>query len=409
MRSWPTGCTRRLPTDRRLLAHARRWSSASHSTISRACCRSSRGWQQSRLAVPLILSRHEFERTLDVFPLEYGSIIANHLVIFGDAPLCRRTSRTTPIGVAAASNRRRATSIHLREGFLETGGEPRVVARLISVVSPGLSHAPHQPGGTRRRRRARSRRRYGRPRLDSRNATWRARAARPRGPGDEQRDEHVADPSALLARYIDASERSGATSTDGAHEAPSLSSLFAACLCVVAAWPTAQPPPPALTGAGQRLRERHRPGERARDRSSDPALQQRQRRRRRGRHRADVSALRRHQRIRRQDVRERGKGIGEQGQGQRPAGRRRRRRPQGRDRGRLRPREFITDGFSGRDDPRSDPAAVPRRAVRRGAASPASTRHHRPHCRGPQRARCRMCRATPPTAGRATGGFPVGR
>ncbi len=56
-------------------------------------------WQQSRLAVPLILSRHEFERTLDVFPLEYGSIIANHLVIFGDAPLAgvqRRRRRSAP-------------------------------------------------------------------------------------------------------------------------------------------------------------------------------------------------------------------------------------------------------------------------------------------------------------------------
>src|SRR5690349_6940286 len=34
------------------------------------------GWQRRSLAVPLILELEEFLRTLDVFPLEYGDIIA---------------------------------------------------------------------------------------------------------------------------------------------------------------------------------------------------------------------------------------------------------------------------------------------------------------------------------------------
>ena len=38
------------------------------------------------LAVPLILEREEFLRTLDVFPLEYGDIIAHHVIVAGTDP-----------------------------------------------------------------------------------------------------------------------------------------------------------------------------------------------------------------------------------------------------------------------------------------------------------------------------------
>ena len=44
---------------------------------------------------------HEFERTLDVFPLEYGDIIADHVVIVGDDPFA---------GVRVADADRRAAA-----------------------------------------------------------------------------------------------------------------------------------------------------------------------------------------------------------------------------------------------------------------------------------------------------------
>jgi len=89
------------------------------------------GWQQRGLAVPLLLSRHEFERTLDVFPLEYGNLIASHIVIAGDDPFAG-------VRVADVDRRRgceqqaKSHLIHLREGFLETQGDPRKVVRLIA-------------------------------------------------------------------------------------------------------------------------------------------------------------------------------------------------------------------------------------------------------------------------------------
>lgn len=163
-------------------------------------------WQQSSLAVPLILSRHEFERSLDIFPLEYGSIIANHVVLFGDAPFAGVT--------VADTDRRRACEqqakshlVHLREGFLETGGEQRSVARLITSSAPAfrtvlthlvaLEDARVQVGN-----------------VDAAAlATFVEREIGVNAPlvlevlATSNGMSTIADPSALLARYIDASER----------------------------------------------------------------------------------------------------------------------------------------------------------------------------------------------------------
>ena len=87
--------------------------------------------------MPLLLARHEFMRTLDVFPLEYGNIIASHVVIHGDEPF-------EGVAVSNADRRRgceqqaKSHLIHLREGFLETGGDPADVAELIAASAPAF-------------------------------------------------------------------------------------------------------------------------------------------------------------------------------------------------------------------------------------------------------------------------------
>src|SRR5215212_8691852 len=48
-----------------------------------ACVPRAAGWRRRSLAVPLILEHEEFLRTLDVFPLEYGDIIAHHVLLAG--------------------------------------------------------------------------------------------------------------------------------------------------------------------------------------------------------------------------------------------------------------------------------------------------------------------------------------
>jgi hypothetical protein len=162
------------------------------------------GWQRRGLAVPLLLSRHEFERSLDVFPLEYGSIIASHVAIVGENVFANTR-------VADADRRRgceeqaKSHLIHLREGFLETQGDPRSVARLIASSAPAFrtlltnlaqleDAGPDEPGADRLA-----------PTIERTIGVPRALIVEvlsaPAGLGT------VADPTALLARYIEASER----------------------------------------------------------------------------------------------------------------------------------------------------------------------------------------------------------
>lgn len=169
-----------------------------------ACVPLSAAWAKRGLAVPLLLERDEFRRTLDVFPLEYGEIIASHVVVRGDDPF-------VGLSVPEADRRRgcelqaKSHLIHLREGFLETGGDPRRVARLIgasaegfrrllanivSLVAPSADAAGgHLPEAAEEH--------IGVPRELTREIL----AAAGTGPST------IAEPTAMLARYISAVER----------------------------------------------------------------------------------------------------------------------------------------------------------------------------------------------------------
>lgn len=102
-----------------------------------ACAPLARTWHRAGLAVPLLLGHDEFRRTVDVFPIEYGDIIRHHVVLDGDSPFAG-------IRVDEADVRRacefqaKSHLIHLREGYLETGGDPKAVARLIAASAPSF-------------------------------------------------------------------------------------------------------------------------------------------------------------------------------------------------------------------------------------------------------------------------------
>jgi len=157
-------------------------------------------WHRRSLAVPLILEVEEFLRTLDVFPIEYGDIIAHHVVIVGSNPF--GSAR-----VAQADTRRacelsaKSHLIHLREGFLETGGHSDAVARLIAASAPAFVALLRNIARL----------------TDVDPSDLPATAERQIGiPADLVRDvisagagtrSTIADPTALLVRYIAASER----------------------------------------------------------------------------------------------------------------------------------------------------------------------------------------------------------
>jgi hypothetical protein len=102
-----------------------------------ACAPLADAWRRRSLAVPLLLEREEFFRTLDVFPLEYGDIIAHHVVIAGPDPFAG--TGVSPNDVRRACElAAKSHLIHLREGFVETGGSPHGVNELISASAPAF-------------------------------------------------------------------------------------------------------------------------------------------------------------------------------------------------------------------------------------------------------------------------------
>lgn len=103
-----------------------------------ACARQAPHWHRHQIATPLLLPHAEFVRSLDAFPLEYGEIIRTHTRLFGDDPFD---------GVAIArEDLRRAVEtqikshlLHLREGFIEAGGNPGAVGELVSSSAPAFT------------------------------------------------------------------------------------------------------------------------------------------------------------------------------------------------------------------------------------------------------------------------------
>jgi hypothetical protein len=97
----------------------------------RACAARVASWHDVGLATPLLVAAHEFARSLDAFPLEFGAILVDHVVVSGESPF-------NGLKVEAADIRRacevqvRSHLLHLREGYLETLGRGDALAVLIA-------------------------------------------------------------------------------------------------------------------------------------------------------------------------------------------------------------------------------------------------------------------------------------
>jgi hypothetical protein len=166
-----------------------------------------RRWSRGQLAVPLILTRDELARTLDVFPLEYGSIIASHVAIFGGNPFAGLAVSETDWR-RGCEQQAKSHLIHLREGFLESEGDARRIARLITA-----SIAPFRALLANIVRLERGANLRGDLHDDDDLAEEASEIIGLPSPlvrdilSSRQGVSTVAEPSVLLARYIEASER----------------------------------------------------------------------------------------------------------------------------------------------------------------------------------------------------------
>jgi hypothetical protein len=165
-----------------------------------ACAPLADGWRRRGLAVPLILEREEFFRTLDVFPLEYGDIISNHVLIAGTDPF--GPTRVSPNDVRRACElAAKSHLIHLREGFLESGGSAHAVSSLIAASAPAfralLDNIARLADDDEDDVAASAERQIGVPASVVREVLSAGAGTR----------SSIAEPTALLAQYIAAAER----------------------------------------------------------------------------------------------------------------------------------------------------------------------------------------------------------
>src|SRR3954466_2943061 len=95
-------------------------------------------WHDAGLATPLLLGAREFSQSLDAFPLEFGAILADHVVVAGENPFA--SLAVDPADVRRAIEvQARSHLLHLREGFLETRGRADALSVLILQSAPAFA------------------------------------------------------------------------------------------------------------------------------------------------------------------------------------------------------------------------------------------------------------------------------
>jgi hypothetical protein len=103
-----------------------------------ACAHFAGRWERSRVATPLILTGQEFMRSLDTFPLEYGEIIRTHERVYGEDPFSGATIAPDDLR-RACELQAKSHLLHLREAYIETGGRPAAIARLVTGSAAGFT------------------------------------------------------------------------------------------------------------------------------------------------------------------------------------------------------------------------------------------------------------------------------
>lgn len=103
-----------------------------------ACARVAPRWGRAGVATPLLLPVDEFQRSLDAFPLEYGEIIRAHSRVFGDDPFANVTISPGDLR-RACETQVKSHLVHLREGFIESGGHVTAVANLVTASAPAFA------------------------------------------------------------------------------------------------------------------------------------------------------------------------------------------------------------------------------------------------------------------------------
>lgn len=104
----------------------------------RACAALVGSWHDAGLATPLLIAAGEFGQSLDAFPLEFGAILADHVVVSGSDPFASLAPDAADVR-RACEVQARSHLLHLREGFLETHGRADALSVLIVQSAPAFA------------------------------------------------------------------------------------------------------------------------------------------------------------------------------------------------------------------------------------------------------------------------------
>jgi len=103
-----------------------------------SCAKLASHWERHGLAIPLIVPEQEFRQSLDAFPLEYGEIIRAHEVVLGTNPFEGASISGEDLR-RACETQIKSHLLHLRQGFIESGGRPQGVAALVTASAPAFA------------------------------------------------------------------------------------------------------------------------------------------------------------------------------------------------------------------------------------------------------------------------------
>jgi hypothetical protein len=175
-----------------------------------ACLPQTESWHRRGIAVPLMLGSGELERTIDIFPLEYSAILADYQVVRGPDPF---HGISVPIEDIRRATEGQAKShlIHLREAFLESHGETTRIGRLIaSSAAPlralltNIARLPDAGGGAMSDTTLSD---DALAKMAEARMGVRAPLVREILASSAGGHSTIADPSALLAHYVEAAQR----------------------------------------------------------------------------------------------------------------------------------------------------------------------------------------------------------
>ena len=103
-----------------------------------ACAHLAADWGRAGIGTPLILPDGEFRASLDVFPLEYGEIVRAHTLVYGTDPFEGVTISAGDLRLACEAQAK-SHLLHLRQGYVQTGGRLPAVARLVAQSAPAFA------------------------------------------------------------------------------------------------------------------------------------------------------------------------------------------------------------------------------------------------------------------------------